>query len=233
MVLSLPKARNPRVLGALALFSLLVLPTGCQTRRATSSTRKITSAAVDEARQRLQADDYPGAVAAYDRALEENPLDPQALLGVVSLLLDQGHVEAAEARISRLKSLTPDSPMVKLALGMVALRKGDPKLAGDLVDVASSGRPQEPAFYLAAAGLYGAVGRACSGVKILEKARDRGLANDEAMAMMGNLNLPIMRREEGDTSDNYAWEAGFAVWARAPAPACGRALPATPRSDPD
>jgi tetratricopeptide (TPR) repeat protein len=76
-----------------------------------------------EARQRAAGGDHAGAAELYAGAVESNPSDVAALLGLGAALLALGRYEAAEREIRRAIRVAPDRPDVQLQLGVVLHRR--------------------------------------------------------------------------------------------------------------
>jgi tetratricopeptide (TPR) repeat protein len=73
----------------------------------------------------LARGDWGGARAAYERALEANPHDAEALYRLGCLLRDQGNLDAAEPLFRRALAAAPDRADVHADLGLLAWRLGD------------------------------------------------------------------------------------------------------------
>ncbi|HKY33302.1 MAG TPA: aspartyl protease family protein [Candidatus Polarisedimenticolia bacterium] len=80
---------------------------------------------VDLARSLVQENDYAGAVAALDRALEAIPGDAEALALQVRAFRAQRRYVAARAASRRILGAYPESPLAYILLGSVAMQQGD------------------------------------------------------------------------------------------------------------
>src|SRR5262245_36663511 len=77
------------------------------------------------ARSLVEESDYPGAVAALDRALEAVPGDAEALALQVRAFRAQRRYGAARAAALRILERFPQSPLAHILLGSIALQEGD------------------------------------------------------------------------------------------------------------
>jgi Flp pilus assembly protein TadD len=77
------------------------------------------------ARTLVQENNYTGAVAALDRALEAVPGDAEALALQVRAFRAQRRYSSARASARRLQDLYPGSPLSAILLGSIAMQQGD------------------------------------------------------------------------------------------------------------
>src|SRR5687767_6049597 len=81
------------------------------------------------ARSLVQENNYTGAVAALDRALEAVPGDAEALALQVRAFRAQRRYASARTSARRLQDLYPGSPLSAILLGSIAMQQGDPLTA--------------------------------------------------------------------------------------------------------
>src|SRR5690606_27671226 len=79
-----------------------------------------------EAELLSRAGDRDGALAVFDRALDAQPDDVELLYSRALLQERLGNVDAAIADLRRVRTLQPDSPVAKNALGYLLADRGSP-----------------------------------------------------------------------------------------------------------
>jgi len=197
-----------RLLGLLGLVLVACFLNCGSPRRESSQAPFSESPEVQQARQLLRQGDFNSASNLFDQALANDPRDTSALLGIVTLLIRQNQIEKAESRVKEFQREVPDSPAAQLALAQIAFRRKNLKLAGDLLDAATARSPREPTFHIAAAYLYQNLGRGYRGETLLTKAWKEGMADAEALELLGNLCLKMLLPERAEAALRAALEAG-------------------------
>jgi putative PEP-CTERM system TPR-repeat lipoprotein len=91
------------------------------------------------------------AAQAYEKAIELRPRSGRVYLTLIPLLLREGDIKGAKARVEALKKFARQAPLTQYLDAMVAYEQGDRSRAQDAIQAALHGGDYVPALLLAAA----------------------------------------------------------------------------------
>jgi tetratricopeptide (TPR) repeat protein len=113
---------------ALAALGILALVTGC----ATPTTRGQSA---------LASGRYDEAATQFSKALSDNPASADARLGLGISRYRLGAMDEAERRFTEVLAQSPDLPVAHLYLGLIALLRGQDRVAGERLRHYAMGAP--------------------------------------------------------------------------------------------
>jgi len=121
------KAEPPAALSAAAASAKLGPSAGNKTGAQAARVDRVAKAEEfkQQARAHYQAGRHRDAALAYRKAIEQNPADPRALVGLGTVLLASGDADGAIAAYSRAVRLEPTSANYHASLGRAYLVRGD------------------------------------------------------------------------------------------------------------
>ena len=129
---------------------------------------------------------FNDAYYAFSRAHELDRGNVEALAALAQLALSSGNVDAAKDHADKLALLQPDSPVIKLAYGFMALKRTDLDEADRQVDPLLEAYPRDPNANLLKARILVARGKREDAVRLLQ-AQTSGKPDDAGAwkALMG------------------------------------------------
>ena len=165
-----------------------------------------------------RADDVPGAISSYRKAIELNPKNALAHSNLGGLLAKEGKTDEGEEHLRTAVKLDPELAAAHYNLGMLHARRGEAPQALEHLSTAARLGPGNPAIRADYGSLLCATGKLLEGERQLREALRLDGGNAQAHYALGRLAFRAGQAEQGIAhleqavqSDPYYTEARHAL----------------------